>query len=84
MAEQPLERVALLRPEPIDAAVQQMDTAIRGAQRWLGIPAAPDARNRDWGSRWPDTMDRFQQARAEFVAAAKDELRRVPRPGRRP
>ncbi|MFC4464649.1 hypothetical protein ACFPH6_08780 [Streptomyces xiangluensis] len=84
VVQQPLDRVALLGPEQIDVAAERMDTAIRSAQYWLGILSRPDARDRDWASHWPDTMDGFRQARAAFMALAKDELRRVPRPGRKP
>ena len=79
----PLERVALLGPEPVDAAVQEMEAAFRDdAQAWLARAASPRGPEVEWGSKWPDTMTRLHAARKAFLRAAKDELRRVPQPGK--
>ncbi|MFJ1811312.1 MULTISPECIES: hypothetical protein [unclassified Streptomyces] len=67
----PLERVALLGPEPVDAAVQEVEAAFGDAQAWLARASSP-AGPVEWGSKWPDTMTRLHAARKAFLLAAKD------------
>jgi hypothetical protein len=81
MTAKPLERVALLGPEPVDAAVLRMESAFDEAEAWLVQQAAPAPAERAWGTRWPELVRGLHSARREFMVAAKEEMGQAPRPG---
>ncbi|WP_327188194.1 hypothetical protein [Streptomyces sp. NBC_01334] len=80
----PLERVQLLGPEPVDSVVQTMESGFADARKWLDDQASPQRLTAPWGRRWSDTMTGLNEARKAFADAAREELRRVPKPGRQP
>ncbi|KPC69086.1 hypothetical protein KVH31_34815 [Streptomyces olivaceus] len=76
-----LERVSLLGPAAVDAAVGRMDAVFDDVRAWLGDQALPVSGVWDDG-RWSTCRSELHRARSEFLVAARAAVRNAPRPGR--
>lgn len=78
----PLERAYLLGPGPVEAAVEAADTALDELSAFLIRKAGSSGSNGgDW-SPWLSLLTQAQNARRQFVQAAKHTLQEAPRPGK--